>query len=385
MESQNDKTKIKIGESGYVNKNCWLARDLGYPPSRRCEYCESKFKNCLFEQYLVITLILVGVLLFVSYFFEQNISKSLIVSLFVLVITYGYFFNKSTEKIIIANFKEKKAKIAFKDLNNNLQQKVDEQTKEIKDQKEKIENAYEIEKKANLELKKLDEAKTQFMLITQHHLRTPLSVNMGFLELLTDGRYGKISKKTKVALDELTESTLKEIQIVNELLDVSSYQLGKEMIRLEKDIDMEELFEETLKDLKVQAEKKGIYLNFEKHGSIPKIPADRIKLKLALTNVIDNCVKYTKEGGVTVAIEIKDNKFLIIVKDTGVGLPEKLMEGLFKQTFYRGQEAQKISAIGKGIGLFLSGKIIESHHGKIWVESKGEGKGAIFYIELPLE
>jgi hypothetical protein len=133
MESQNDKTKIKIGESGYVNKNCWLARDLGYPPSRRCEYCESKFKNCLFEQYLVITLILVGVLLFVSYFFEQNISKSLIVSLFVLVITYGYFFNKSTEKIIIANFKEKKAKIAFKDLNNNLQQKVDEQTKEIKD------------------------------------------------------------------------------------------------------------------------------------------------------------------------------------------------------------------------------------------------------------
>jgi len=385
MESRSLKKEAAVGESSYCNQNCWLARNLGYPPSKRCRYCELKFRNCLFEHYLLMTLILVGLLLAVSYLIEQSISKSLIVSLFVLVIAYGYFFNKTTEKIIIANFEEKKAKNAFKDLSDNLKQRVDEQTSEIKGQKDKVEQALQTEKQAHEELKDLDENKTQFMLITQHHLRTPLSVNMGFLDLLTHGHFGKIPAKINGVITELSESTQKEIQVVNELLDVSIYQLGKGIMKLEPNTDIEALVEETAKDPRIEAEKHGLYFKIEKEGVIPKIPVDKIKLKLALTNVMDDCVKYTKQGGVTINLKSENDKLLITIKDTGMGISKEQLPNLFKQTFERSEEAQKIFAVGKGLGLFLTGKIIEGHKGKIWVESEGSGRGSTFHIELPVK
>ena len=263
------------------------------------------------------------------------------------------------------------------DFNKTLQQKVDEQTKNIKE-------AYDMEKQAHEELKLLDQNKTEFMMITQHHLRTPLSVNAGFLDLLLNGQFGRIPAKIKNVILEVQESTQKEINVVNELLDVSSYQLGKDIIRLDPNIDVENLIDETLKDLRAEAENKGIYLKYTKEGAIPKIPSDRTKLKLALTNIIDNCIKYTIEGGVTVNLKSENSKLLITVRDTGVGIPKELIPNLFNQTFHRSEQAQKMFAIGKGIGLFLSGKIIDGHHGKIWAESEGEGRGSTFHIELPV-
>jgi signal transduction histidine kinase len=316
----------------------------------------------------------------------------MIISIFILVITYGYFFNKSTEKLIISNFEEGKAKNALKDLSDNLKYKVEEQTSELRNQKEKVEKAlavekqaHELEKHANEELKHLDENKTDFMLITQHHLRTPLSVNNGFIDLMLSGIFGKIPTKIKDVILRLSESTQKEIDVVNELLDVSSYQIGKDMIHLDHSIDFEALMNETLKDLTAEAESKGIYLKYEKRGEIPKVPAYRMKLKLVLTNVIDNCIKYTAKGGVTVAMEVKNDKLLISVADTGIGLSDEVIQNLFKQSFHRGEQAKKLFAVGKGLGLYLSGKIIEGHHGRIWAESLGDGKGSGFYIELPVK
>lgn len=75
---------------------------------------------------------------------------------------------------------------------------------------------------------------------------------------------------------------------------------------------------------------------------------------------------------------------IILVKDTGMGIAKEALPHLFNQTFHRSAEAQKIFAVGKGIGLFLSGKIIEGHHGKVWAESEGQGRGAVFHIELPV-
>jgi len=268
------------------------------------------------------------------------------------------------------------------DFSKTLQQKVDEQTREIKEQKDEVEKAFELEKRANEELKHLDENKTDFMLVTQHHLRTPLSVNNGFLDLMLNGTFGKIPAKIKAVIVRLRESTQKEIDVVNELLDVSSYQIGKDVMHFHP-VDFESLMEETLKDLTSEAEAKGIYLKYEKRVKLPKIPADRMKLKLVLTNVIDNCIKYTAQGGVTVNMEIKNDKLLISVTDTGIGLSDEVTQNLFKQSFHRGEQAKKIFAVGKGLGLYLSGKIIEGHHGRIWAESFGDGKGSGFYIEFP--
>jgi signal transduction histidine kinase len=276
------------------------------------------------------------------------------------------------------------------DFSKTLECKVREQTQEIKGQKDELERmlavekkAHELAKRANEDLRKLDESKSDFMTITQHHLRTPLSVNSGIIDLIMSGAYGKPPKKMNEVILKLRDSNQKSIEVVNELLDISSYQLGKEVINLEDAIDFHELMEETLRDLRNEAQGKGIYLKYEMKGTAPKIPADRTKMKLVLTNVIDNCIKYTEKGGVTVTMKAAGGKLRIDVADTGIGLSEDVKKDLFKRAFSRGQNAQKVFVLGKGVGLFLSGKIVKGHHGRIWAESRGEGKGSVFHIELP--
>jgi signal transduction histidine kinase len=271
------------------------------------------------------------------------------------------------------------------DFNKTLQQKVDEQTKEIREQKDDVEKAYQIEKQAHEELKRTDEAKTQFMAITQHHLRTPLTSIMGYLDLLLNNEFGKVSAKIKEVLEKLQISTKNEIKIINDILDVSGYQMGKETMEMEKGINVGDIIKEIADELDIQAKNKGIYLNFKKPENVFTISADKNKMKMALTNVVDNAIKYTNQGGVTISLEPADYKLVILVKDTGIGMSQKFIANLFNQTFHRGQEAQKLFAVGKGIGLFLAGKVIEAHNGKIWAESEGEGRGSTFHIELLID
>jgi signal transduction histidine kinase len=112
---------------------------------------------------------------------------------------------------------------------------------------------------------------------------------------------------------------------------------------------------------------------------------DQIKMKTAIYNIVDNGLKYTEKGGVTIKLQIVNGKLQIAVKDTGIGITKEEIEGLFERTFERGKEAEKLWGLGRGIGLYLGKHIIEAHEGKIWVESEGEGKGSTFYIELPIE
>jgi len=160
-----------------LNKNCWLVKSLNRAPYKRCQYCKLKFRKCLFLHYQIISLVLIFLVLISSFFIEGKVSGLLVVSVFVLVIVYGYFFNKSTDKIIRANFNERKAKEALEELNKRLEEKVDEQTKEIR-------RAYEVEKKARKDLERLNKTKDQFIMATQHHLRTPLTSMQGYLDLL---------------------------------------------------------------------------------------------------------------------------------------------------------------------------------------------------------
>jgi signal transduction histidine kinase len=327
---------------------------------------------------------LVFSLLIVSYFIDKSISKSLIFSIFILVITYGYFFNKSTEKIIVSSFEEKKAKNAFKELNENLQQKVQGQTKEITERKKEAEKAYEIEKGARKQLELLDKAKNQFLLTIQHHLRTPLTAMIGYSDLLLNGTYGKQPKKTVEVIKKCQTSTKNLVKMVNEFLDITQFQLGKDVVVLKPGVQIVPIINEIFEELKFETGKKDIYLKLEKPEKLFGIKADREKLKAALYNLIDNAVKYTNEGGVKVKIE-SNNNIKIIIEDTGIGISKERQENLFNKTFERGEEAKKTFATGRGIGLYIAGQIVSAHNGKVWAESGGEGKGSTFYVELPFD
>ena len=204
-------------------------------------------------------------LISISYAFEGKISNLLIVAIFTLVVIYGYFFSRSTEKIIIANFEERKAKESFESLNKNLEQKVSEQTKEIK-------GAYDIEKKAKENLQDLDVQKNEFMMITQHHLRTPLTSMMGYVSLLEDGAYGKVPPKIEKVVERFGISSGKLLRVVNEFLDLSQFEMGEKVIKIERNVDVKAIIKSTMNELSPDAKKKGLTLKFEEpKEDIPKI------------------------------------------------------------------------------------------------------------------
>ena len=247
-----------------------------------------------------------------------------------------------------------------------------------------IQKAYEVERKAHQELKRLDEAKNQFIMASQHHLRTPLTSMMGYLELLLEGTYGKVPPKIKETLLKFQASTKRLIRVVNEFLDISQFQLGKKVVLLRPNVDIRPILEELKEELYFEAKARGIFLKFQGEKKLPRVKADPEKLKVALFNLVDNAIKYTRKGGITVKCQSTDSKLQITIKDTGVGIPKEDLKHLFTRLFERGKEAKKIHGTGRGIGLYIASHIIEAHKGRIWAESEGPGKGSTFYVELPV-
>jgi len=260
-----------------------------------------------------------------------------------------------------------------------------QQREELKIAKERAEKAYEVEKKSHEELKKLDEAKSQFVLITQHHLRTPLSIMKGYVSMLLEGSYGKMNEEFIKPLKGFQISTDNLIKLVNEFLDISQLQVGSQILS-PQEAQIEDLIQEIIQELKPEADKKRIYLEIEKPTEpLPKVNIDRAKVKAALFNVIDNGMKYTPSGGVKVRFKTTDSKLKIIIQDTGIGMTKEDIDTLFTRFFSRGKEAKKVFATGRGIGLYMAERIIKAHQGRVWAESPGKDKGSTFYIELPIK
>ena len=318
----------------------------------------------LFEIRVILTELLVGAigLILLVQIFTAPVLQWRVLNgvIFILFLAFGYYLIDATREE--AKRREEAERLAI-------------QERALRESAEKLTG----------EFKRLDEAKSQFMLATQHHLRTPLTAIQGYLSMLFEGSWGEINKVAKSKINAALESTQNLIRLVNEFLDLAKIEVGKE-IMAKRETQLEDIFQEVINDLKPEAEKRRLYLKFEKPQFLPKIMTDPGKLKEAIYNVIFNGIKYTLKGGVTIQIKEKERKsVLIIIKDTGIGMKKEESESLFEKTFERGEEAKKVYTTGRGIGLYLSAQIIKAHQGKIWAESPGQGKGSTFYIELPLK
>ncbi|MDD2753424.1 MAG: HAMP domain-containing sensor histidine kinase [Candidatus Portnoybacteria bacterium] len=334
-----------------------------------------------------------------SYLVEKNISKSLIVSIFVLIITYGYFFNKSTEKIIVSNFEEKKAKNAFKELSNNLQQEVVKATAELQAGKVKVESALEVEKQAREELQKLNQAKTEFLNLASHQLRTPISVIKGIASMIKEGSFEKFPKEKQATFIEgLYDKALKLEDIINDILNASEMTSTKFKVTPDHAqwIDPESFIKELASGFEPKLAERQIDLkiNIEKI-LLPKILCQENFLKDAIGNLIENAIKYTpsakadsytrniREGKAEIIVFIyqKDNEVVFKIQDNGIGVPKEEIANIFKK-FQRGSNARDMYTDGSGLGLFIVKEIIEGHGGRVWAESE-LGKGSSFFASLP--
>ena len=159
--------------------------------------------------------------------------------------------------------------------------------------------------------------------------------------------------------------------------------MQKGLIKYEmKKIDFREVVLNSLSEKKVPAENKGLAIeeNIKKENYF--VLGDAFWLKEAVNNFIENSIKYTRVGKITVGIEKKNDKILFSVKDTGVGITDEDKKNLFTEGG-RGRESVKINVDSTGYGLYSVKLIVEAHHGRVWAESEGAGKGASFFIELP--
>lgn len=256
------------------------------------------------------------------------------------------------------------------DLSQNLQEKVAEQTKELQ-------KAYE-------ELKKIDKAKSEFISMASHQLRTPLSSIKGYISMILEGDYGKIGKRAKEKLKNVFHSNERLIKIVNDLLDISKIELGKMELK-KSPCQIEELLESCYQEMKPEIERKNLEFIFKKpEVSLPKIEIDELKIRQVVLNLIDNAIRYTRQGQIELCLQKKPNSILIFIKDTGEGLTKEEQKEIF-EGFTRGSAGIDFFIEGAGLGLYVAKKYLDLHNGKIWAESKGKGEGSVFYVELPIK
>lgn len=256
--------------------------------------------------------------------------------------------------------------------------------KEVQNREELERLAQELSA-ANEELKKLDRAKSEFISIASHQLRTPLSIIKGYISMMQEGSFGRITKKFAEPLRRVYLSNERLIKLVNDLLDLSRMEGGRMRYDM-KPAQLSLIVASVVEEFQQIAQSKEVALRFKKEEkNDPAVRLDEEKMRQVAFNLIDNAVRYTPKGGsITVTLTVNPYHLLFAVADTGIGLEKKEINSLF-QKFVRSREVSRIHAEGVGLGLYVARRIVEDHGGRIWAKSEGRGKGSTFFVELPIK
>ena len=229
-------------------------------------------------------------------------------------------------------------------------------------------------------LKQLEKIRQDFVANVSHELRTPLTTIKGYAETLLDGalkedmafQFVQVIKRHTDRLTKIVEDLLMLSRI-----ETKEFQLKMEVISLANFVD------DIIDFLKEPAEKKKISLSRSEMSSSLAVLADRSYLDQILINLLDNAIKYTAEGGrVVVSAVEKDSKDIqFSVEDNGIGIPKEDLARIFER-FYRVDKGRSKELGGTGLGLSIVKHLVQTHGGKVWVESQ-MGKGSTFYFTLP--
>lgn len=235
----------------------------------------------------------------------------------------------------------------------------------------------------NKKLKELDKAKNEFLSVAAHQLRTPATAIKGYTAMILDGNFGECDPDVMTALQKVYQANERMTILVEDLLNTSRIETGHLKFEFSK-IDVKSILEELESTFEIKAKNSGINFSVTyPKESLQEIIADKNKLREAISNIIDNAIKYTIKGSVKVILEKEENYIKITVKDTGRGMTERTMSNLFKK-FSRGEESAS-EVEGTGLGLFVVKKLVEKHNGTITAESEGLNKGSKFILRLPIE
>lgn len=233
------------------------------------------------------------------------------------------------------------------------------------------------------EIRSIERMKTAFVSTVSHELRTPLTSIKGFISTLladTDNYYDAATQREFYQIIDAECDRL--TRLINDLLNVSRIEAGRALELNPKEIEIRPLVERVVSVQRSYTNKHNIIIDLE--DDLPIIIADEDKLDQILTNLVNNAIKYSPNGGeIRVTCRKNGDGVLFSVSDQGMGIPPEHLPKVFER-FHRVDNRDTRKVGGTGIGLFLVKHLVEAHGGKIWVESE-VGKGTTFYFTLPKE
>lgn len=236
------------------------------------------------------------------------------------------------------------------------------------------------------EEKTIDRAKSEFVSIASHQLYTPLSSLRWYTEMLMDGSAGEIPPEPKKLVEVVAQTTLRMIELVAALLNVSRIDLGTFAVE-PSPTDLGELAKAAQAEQRAQSETRNISVEVRSDPNLPRINIDPKLMRIVFDNLLSNAIKYTPAGGrVSLTMKQGEGQYiksaLIAVSDTGCGIPENERAKIFTKLF-RASNAVKNVMDGTGLGLYTVKAIVERFQGTVWFESE-ENKGSVFFAAIPL-
>ena len=243
----------------------------------------------------------------------------------------------------------------------------------------------ELQKRAQ-ELKELDRLKSAFLANMSHELRTPLNSILGFTDVMLEGLDGELSEYMDNDLRLVQKNGQHLLHLINDVLDMAKIESGRMNLHPET-FKVHSLLDEVTSITSTLASEKNLALFIEVNSDQAiEIYADNTRLRQVIINLVNNSIKFTEQGKVSLCARPMDGaRVLISVKDTGIGIPQDKLEAIF-QEFTQVDTSTTRKVGGTGLGLPISRRLVEMHGGRLWAESSGvEGEGSIFHVELPVE
>jgi len=232
----------------------------------------------------------------------------------------------------------------------------------------------------NEKLIKLMSVRADIVSISAHQIRTSLSAIKWIVKMFIDGDLGKLDTEQENLMKKAYEDNDRAISIVSELLLANK---TEDIVEKKYEVDIIELIDDSIFDFSGEAHAREVEIIFLKpNRKFGYVLADKEKLRIVFQNLLENAIKYSNaHGKIFIALKEKNDFTEVSIKDAGVGISKEGKDRIFEK-FFRDTEAQKKEAVGSGIGLYTSKKIVEGHNGKIWFESN-EDEGTTFYFRIP--
>jgi len=352
-----------------------------------------KFKTfnikLLGTQALVILLVfLIGALLF----YVQDTGGRILIAVNLL---FALFFGWLLVKSVKIEVQQREAlEVANKEITERKEE-LQKMADSLSITNEKLKIAYD-------KLEELDRAKADFIGLANHQLKHAPTTIKSFMSMLLDGDYGEVPESQIKVLKNVNDANDRQIRLADDLLQIIKMESNKVQLDFQKQ-SIEDVCQGVYDNLSAAAKERSLKLSYEKpEQALPEVLFDKNKVFEAIFNFVDNAIKYTKEGGITVKAEVSpssnykpqnsddvDKKPIhgsvvrVVVSDTGSGISKEHLGQLFAK--FSRKDTSNLNSGGTGLGLFLVKLMIEAHGGRTWAESDGEGKGSRFIMELPIE